>query len=368
MVTKEVRGAQALDEVRGVFSYLEHPGILSLSGMEQMRRWLRKDYPYPPIWYVAGSEQVESGPGMSTWRLPVTPWLQSAAGTLTGGILAFAADAPLGSALFTTLPPGSWLTTSEMSLHFLRPPAPDCGAIITRARLIQSGRSQGLSEASIEDAEGHLLAHATARNMITSLPAPPDAEPPDGAIPWPEYEGPHVFQRPAEGEIVPQDVWDRMSGMEMMDAWERRELPMAPLSLWVGAQNFEHAEGAFSVSFPASPSWTTGGGAFYGGTTAIFLDYAMHGAIHSTLPPGTTWGTLDLKVNFLRPVAPDGSLLRANAKVLHRGRTIAVASAELVGPEGKTIALGSASAMLLPGRPWRPAAPAAPIDEARPDG
>jgi uncharacterized protein (TIGR00369 family) len=357
-----------IEEVRGVFAYLEHPGILALDGMEQMRRWLRRDYPYPPIWYVAGSEQVESGPGMSTWRLPVTPWLQSAAGTLTGGVLAFAADAPLGSALFTTLPPGAWLTTSELSLHFLRPPAPDCRAIITRARLIQSGRSQGLCEATIEDAEGHLLAHATARNMVTSLPAPPDAEPPNAPIPWPEYDTPHQFERPAEGTTVPQEVWDQMSGMQMMAAWQKGELPSAPLSNWVGGRHFDFAEGSFSVTFPASLSWTTGGGAFYGGTTALFLDYAMHGAIHTTLPAGTSWGTLDLKVNFLRPVTPDGSELRATAKILHRGKRIAVASAELTGADGKTVALASSSAMLLPGRPWRPASPAAPIDEARIDG
>ena len=94
------------EPVRGVFAYLEHPGILALDGMEQMRRWLRKDYPFPPIWYMAGSEQVESGPGMSTWTLPVTMWLQSAAGTLTGGVMAFAADAPLGSTSSTMLLPG----------------------------------------------------------------------------------------------------------------------------------------------------------------------------------------------------------------------------------------------------------------------
>ncbi|MGH2691274.1 MAG: PaaI family thioesterase [Actinomycetota bacterium] len=356
------------EPIRGVFAYLEHPGILALDGMEQMRRWLRKDYPFPPIWYVAASEQVESGPGMSTWTLPVTPWLQSAAGTLTGGVLAFAADAPLGSALFTTLPPGTWLSTSELSIHFLRPPAADSGAIITRARLIQAGKSQGLSEGTLEDAEGHLLAHATARNMVTALPAPPAAEPPNGRIPWPQYEGPHPFERPAEGETVPQAVWDDMSGMEMMAAWKKGELPVAPLSNLVGASHMDFGEGWFSVTFPASLWWTTAGGAFYGGALALFLDYAMHGAIHTTLPSGTSWGTLDLKVNFLRPVTPDGSDLRATAKTIHRGNRIAVTSAELTDQAGKTIALANASTMLLPGRPWRPASPPAPLDETVVDG
>jgi len=343
------------EPIRGVFAYLEHPGILSLDGMEQMRRWLRKDYPFPPIWYKAGSEQVESGPGMSTWTLPVTPWLLNAAGTLTGGVLAFAADAPLGSALFTTLPPASFLATSELSLNFMRAPAPDCGAIITRARLIQAGRTQGLTEGTIEDAAGHLLAHATARNIVTSFPIDEDAKAPEGRVPWPEYDGPHPFQRAAEGEVIPQEVWDRMSGMEMMRAWQKDELPVAPYSVWLGSHHFEFEEGTFSVSFPAAQWWTTGGGAFYGGTVAMYLDYAMHGAIHTGLPAGSSWATLDLKVNFLRPVSPDGSDLRAIAATVHRGRTIVVTTAELKQGE-KTIALANSSTMLLPGRPWTKAA------------
>jgi uncharacterized protein (TIGR00369 family) len=356
------------EPIRGSYAYLEHPGILSLNGMEQMRRWLRKDYPFPPIWYVVAAEQVESGPGMSTWRMPVTAWLQSAAGTLTGGVLAFAADAPLGSALFTTLPAGTWITTSELSVHFLRPAAPDCGAIITRARLIQAGRSQGVSEGTIEDGEGHLLAHATARNIITSLPAPPAAQPPDGPISWPEYDSPHPFQRPAEGEVIPQEIWDRMSGLEMNAAWKKGELPSAPLTNLLGCRDFDYGEGFFEMTVPASQWWTIAGGTFYGGAIALFVDYAMNGAVHTTLPAGTTWGTLDLKVNFLRPPVPDGSDLRVRGTVLHRGRTIAITSGEVRGPDGKTIALANGSAMLLPDRPWLPSAPAAPIDEAGVEG
>jgi uncharacterized protein (TIGR00369 family) len=345
-----------IDEpVRGVFAYLEHPGIMAMSGLEQMRWFQRKDIPYGPVWYVSGAEVVESGPGMSTWRVPITPWLRSAAGTLTGGVLALAADGPLGSALYSTFPPGTWLSTSELSFHFVRP-APDSGAIITRARLIQAGRSQGLSEATIEDAEGHMLAHATARNIISSLPDLPAADPPDGPIPWPEYEGPHPFQRPAEGDVVRQEVWDRMSGLEMNEAWKRGELPAAPMANLIGAKHFDFSEGKWSMTVPASPWWTTAAGTFFGGALAMFVDFAMNGAVHTVLPAATTWATLDLKVNLLRPVAPDGADLRVSGTVLRKGRTIAVIAGEIATADGKTVALANASAMLLPGRPWTKAA------------
>jgi uncharacterized protein (TIGR00369 family) len=352
------------EPVRGSFAYLEHPGILSLSGLEQMRRFQRKEYPYAPIWYLFGTDLVDVGIGTATWRLPASGWLQSAAGVIPGGVLAFAADAALGGAIYTTFEPGFVLATSDLAMNFLRPPASDCGAIIARGRLIQSGRSQALSEATVEDGHGRLLAHATSRCVITEVPGPlPD--PPEKPIPWPEYRGPHPFQRPPEGGIVPQEVWDRMDGQEMHRAWQRGRLPEAPLSLLMGIRGEGSSDGAFSCAIPASPWFTTAGGTFYGGAVALLADHAIHGAVHGAVPSATSWGTLDLKVRFLRPVTPDERPLRATARVAHRGRRIVVASAEVVTADGKEAALADASVMLLPGRPWMPSRPAAPIDEAQ---
>lgn len=84
--------------------------------------------------------------------------------------------------------------------------------------------------------------------------------------------------------------------------------------------------------------------------------------MHSVVPAGTSWATLDLRIRFLRPVVPDGLLLEVRTAVAHRGRRIAVVSAEVMTAEGKVAALADASAMLLPGRPW--AHPTPTIDEA----
>jgi uncharacterized protein (TIGR00369 family) len=69
-------------------------------------------------------------------------------------------------------------------------------------------------------------------------------------------------------------------------------------------------------------------------------------------PAGGSFAPLDLKVNYLRPVPPDGGLMSARATLVHRGRSMAVATAELTNENGKRIALASSSNMLLPGRPW----------------
>jgi uncharacterized protein (TIGR00369 family) len=352
------------EPVRGRFAYLEHPWLLSLSGLEQMRRFQRKEIPYGPLFYLCGGDLMEAGPGTATFAMPAGPWLQSSAGVMTGGVQALIADASLGGALLTTFEPRTALATSELSMNFLRPATTDSGSLIARAKLIQAGRSQGLTEASLEDGRGHLLAHATSRCVIMRLPEAPD--PPDDPFPieWPRYEGPDPYKRPVEGEVLSQDVWDRMSGLEMVDAWVRQELPCAPVDHLMGLRSEGAAEGEYTCSMPASQWFCTSSGTFYGGAVALLADYAMNGAVHTVVGPATSWGTLDLKVNFLRPVIPDGRPVTARASIAHRGRTVAVAAAELTGADGKTVALANSSAMLMPGRPWKVAAPAAPIDEA----
>jgi len=350
------------EPVRGRFAYLEHPGLLGLSGFEQMRRFVRKDVPYGPIWYLTGTDFIDVAEGASTWRLPVTPWLQSSAGVMTGGVLALPADAALGGALYSTFPPATVLATSELSIHFLRPPGQQARGLVARSHLIQAGKFQGLSEGVIEDDEGHLLAHAVARNVIIRFPDVPSPLP-DGPIPWPEYDGPHPFQRPAEGEVVPQDVFDRMEGLEMMRAWERGDLPPEPLACLFGIELTTVGSGKVACTMQASQWFTTAGGTFYGGVIALLADYALNGAVHTTVDAGTSYATLDLKVNFLRPIVPDGRPVEARATVVHRGRSIAVATAEILTADGKTAALANSSSMILAGRPWRPSEPTAPIDE-----
>ena len=71
----------------------------------------------------------------------------------------------------------------------------------------------------------------------------------------------------------------------------------------------------------------------------------------STAPRDTAVAPLDFKVNYLRPVFPDGKDLAAHARILHRGRTLVIASVEILNAAGKQVALATGSSMYLPGRP-----------------
>ena len=73
-----------------------------------------------------------------------------------------------------------------------------------------------------------------------------------------------------------------------------------------------------------------------GGLIVTLADYAFHIAVQSTLQPGETAATVELKVNFIAP-ARDGELT-ANAKLVSRGRRVAVGDVEVLDQDGRLIA------------------------------
>src|SRR5919199_4456995 len=169
------------EPVRGSFAYLENPWLLSLPGLEQFRPFFKGQVPYAPLYHLAGLVATEIGPGSATWRMPASPWWQSSAGVFLAGVFPFVADVALGTAIYTTLPPRKVITTSQLSMDFLRPASTGSETLIARARVVQTGRSQGLSECTVEDARGLLLAHGTSRCVLIDIafetPAPPDMLP-----------------------------------------------------------------------------------------------------------------------------------------------------------------------------------------------
>ena len=354
------------EPVRGRYAYLEHPWLFSLPPDEQMRPFIERRVPLPPIHHLTGLTPVDGGPGTSTWTIPASPWWQSAAGVFPGGALAVVADAALGGAIYNTLPKGMALATSELSMNFLRPATTDSQQLVARGTLIHAGSRQGLSEASIEDADGGLLAHATSRCVLRRLPFdPPD---PPSSLPDPEeqpqHDTPDPYLRPPEGDVLTQEEWDQNSGLDLVTMWLKGERDPPPHCQLAGWRMLGAEEGRATWSMPASQWFCTGFGTFYGGIIAMFLDGGINTAVTTTLPPGASFGTLDLKVNFLRPVTPDGRDLVAEATVVHRGRTIAVTTAEVEDADGKRVAMATSSAMILPDHSWSRARPVATMDEA----
>jgi uncharacterized protein (TIGR00369 family) len=89
-------------------------------------------------------------------------------------------------------------------------------------------------------------------------------------------------------------------------------------------------------------------GAIHGGWTATLLDSAMACAVHSVAKPGFGLTTIDLTINYVRPVTTATGRVRAEGKVLHAGRRIATAEGRLIAPGGKLLAHGITTCMIFP--------------------
>lgn len=95
--------------------------VFQKPGLESFRRFIRGELPAPPISRLVGMRPTEAGLGKATFIMPVTRWLEDGFGLYWGGLYALFADAPLASAIWTTLPAGKAVATSELSISFVRP-------------------------------------------------------------------------------------------------------------------------------------------------------------------------------------------------------------------------------------------------------
>lgn len=88
-------------------------------------------------------------------------------------------------------------------------------------------------------------------------------------------------------------------------------------------------------------------GTVHGGWIATILDSCVGCAVHSTLPPGKAFTTVELKVNYVRGLTTNMPLLRAEGKVIHAGSRMATADGRLVGADGKLYAHASTTCFIL---------------------
>ncbi len=88
-------------------------------------------------------------------------------------------------------------------------------------------------------------------------------------------------------------------------------------------------------------------GSVHGGIFATLLDSAMGCAVHSTLPAGQAYTTLELKVNLVKALTVDTPKVTAEGEVISAGRRVATASGRLVAPDGTLFAHATTTCLLF---------------------
>ncbi|WP_367320334.1 PaaI family thioesterase [Streptomyces sp. HUAS ZL42] len=139
-----------------------------------------------------------------------------------------------------------------------------------------------------------------------------------------------------------------MTGLELM-RWVQRERPadVPSIGRLLGMRFDEVEHGRVVISLDTRPDFANPLGTVHGGIAATLLDSVMACAVHTTLPAGVGYTTLELKVNYIRSAHTDGQTLTAEGGVIHAGRRTATAEGKVLDEQGRLIAHATTTCMVL---------------------
>jgi uncharacterized protein (TIGR00369 family) len=137
------------------------------------------------------------------------------------------------------------------------------------------------------------------------------------------------------------------SGLDFLRAIVSGELPAAPIQELLGFSLDEVAEGRVVFSLEPGEQHYNPIGTVHGGVAATLLDSAMGAAVHSTLPGGSGYATLEVKFNLVRAITADTGRVVAEGKVIHAGKAVATVEATLrSAADGKLLAHGTSTCLI----------------------
>ena len=132
-----------------------------------------------------------------------------------------------------------------------------------------------------------------------------------------------------------------------MSLFQRMMQHRAPIGDLIGFKSLEAGNGRAIVTLQSGPQHFNPMGTLHGGVLCDIADTAMGFAFASTLAPEESFTTVELKINYLRPVRE--AKLRAEGRVIQRGRTVGYVECEVTDENGKLVAKSSSTCLVLRG-------------------
>lgn len=138
-----------------------------------------------------------------------------------------------------------------------------------------------------------------------------------------------------------------MTGKEMLQAMIDRKIPAAPIAQVLTFWLAEVGDGYAAFEGETGPHLLNPLGTVHGGWALTLIDSAAGCAGHTTLPAGAGYATIETKANFTRPIRQDMGRVRAEGRVVGRGRQIISAEARVLDSNGRVLAHGMSTLMVL---------------------
>ena len=139
-----------------------------------------------------------------------------------------------------------------------------------------------------------------------------------------------------------------MTGLDLLRAIAAGDAPGAPIAELMGFEPIEAEAGRVVFAAVPGPQHYNPLGTVHGGLAATLLDSAMGCAVHSTLPDGSGYTTLELKVNYTRPITADTGRILCEGTIVHRGGRVATAEGRVWAERsGKLLAHGTTTCLIF---------------------
>jgi uncharacterized protein (TIGR00369 family) len=206
---------------------------------------------------------------------------------------------------------------------------------------------------TIEITPQDFLAHLEAlsiseEELIAELNWPHSAEAAPAGEPATEAEPERTLTVTWEDPLAGLPLRRRMGGREYLDRIVRGEVPPPPMAKLLDIDVVEIGEGRATFEGTPGEQHYNPIGVVHGGYVATLLDSAMGCAVETLQSAGTGYTTLELKVNFTRPLTVDTGRVLAEGIVVHAGSRVATAEARLFSARtGKLLAHGTSTLLIL---------------------
>lgn len=157
-----------------------------------------------------------------------------------------------------------------------------------------------------------------------------------------------IRAKQGEAGCVSREELRTRSGMEMLSGIGNGTAPHPPIAELIGFVPVSVEPGL--AVFQGTPGFQhyNPSGAVHGGYAATLLDTAVGCAIHSMLPAGKGYTTLELKVNYIRAMTDKTGPVRAEGKVITVGGQVAVAEGRITDANGKLYAFATTTCLIFP--------------------
>jgi uncharacterized protein (TIGR00369 family) len=152
---------------------------------------------------------------------------------------------------------------------------------------------------------------------------------------------------PSDVQLADPEAIKLMTGREALQAIIEGRLPPPPIADTLSFRLIEVGDGLAVFEGESGPHLLNPLGIVHGGWALTLIDSATGCAAHSVLPAGAGYTTIETKANFSRPILKDTGRVRAEGRVVGRGRRIISCEARIVDASGRLLAHGTSTLMVL---------------------